>query len=124
MKRILITGSRDWTDWGAIHDAIWRAITVDGEQLHCPVVVTGGARGADQIAEAIAHELGLEVETHLVAWRPYGIYNPHAGKARNHTMVDLGADLCLAFIKNGSPGASHCAAAAEAAGIPTRRFEA
>jgi hypothetical protein len=39
-------------------------------------------------------------------------------------MVDLGADICLAFIKDQSAGASHCAARAIAAGIPTLKFTA
>jgi hypothetical protein len=39
-------------------------------------------------------------------------------------MVNLGADLVLAFIRNGSRGASHTADLAEQAGIETRRFTA
>lgn len=38
-------------------------------------------------------------------------------------MVDLGADLCLAFIYNDSNGASHTAKLAQRAGITTRIFE-
>jgi hypothetical protein len=37
---------------------------------------------------------------------------------RNQHMVSLGADLCLAFIANNSPGATGCMKMAHRAGIP------
>jgi len=38
-------------------------------------------------------------------------------------MVRLGAQLCLAFIKDNSHGASHCSDLAEKAGIDIVKFE-
>lgn len=105
-----------------------------------PMALVSGAcpTGADQLCEEAAEALGWRIERHPADWpaaclssckpghrrtRQGGSsYCPAAGVYRNQAMVDLGADLCLAFIHNGSSGASHCAAAAEAAGIDTRRY--
>lgn len=88
-------------------------------------LVHGDARNGDRDFARIAQRLyGWTPEPHPAIWRPNGVYNPQAGLVRNRKMVELGADLCLAFIKNGSRGASHCAGLAEEAGIPTRRFTA
>lgn len=127
MKRILITGSRDWENYDKLS---WELGIAVGELVKANpgltrkdvVLVHGGARGADTFAAELALSRGLTVECHTPAWRPYGIYNPQAGKVRNQQMVDLGADICLAFIRNNSRGATHCADAAERAGIPVRRF--
>ncbi|MGH8878010.1 MAG: hypothetical protein ACRD0P_11805, partial [Stackebrandtia sp.] len=45
-----------------------------------------------------------------------------AGPARNAAMVHTRPALCLAFIRDHSRGASHCADLAERTGIPTRRY--
>lgn len=127
--RILITGSRTWTDadtiGAAIYDALYDARARDVTIVHgaCP-------RGADQIAAEFceseaAHfdNAGAQLveERHPADWDRLG---KRAGFVRNAEMVELGADLCLAFIKDGSRGASHTASLAERAGIPTRRWSA
>lgn len=125
MKRLLITGSRDWTNSLAVAMAIYDArLRLSVAPESCVLVSGNCPTGADEIAETYARLNGYSVELHPVVWRPYGIYNPHAGHARNSEMVALGADVCLAFIRDGSPGASDCARKAEAAGIPTVRYEA
>ena len=111
--RILITGSRDWDDDAAIWEAL--ALT-DAREWH--TLVSGACpTGADRIAEHVAETFRWTVERHPADWsRGRG-----AGPERNAHMVSLGADLCLAFIKNNSRGASGTADMAEAAGIPTVR---
>lgn len=125
MRRILITGSRDWPSHHLVIDILEGEVTRHPEGV---VVVHGGARGADSYAaqwcryQPIFATRVLE-EEHPVNWRPYGIYNPMAGRVRNQEMVDAGADVCYAFIYRGSPGATHCAERAAAAGIPVVRIE-
>lgn len=46
-----------------------------------------------------------------------------AGPRRNAAMVELGADLALAFLRQRSRGASGCAGLAARAGFPVRRWE-
>lgn len=89
------------------------------------VVVHGDCpSGADRIARSWSYDAGVYDERHPARWRPNGIYNPQAGLLRNRRMVERGADICLAFIKDGSRGASHCARLAEEAGILVNYYRA
>jgi hypothetical protein len=119
--RVLITGSRDWNDELTIESALAMAV-----YQKVPATIVHGAcpTGADAIASqwTRAHRvIGLTEEMHPAHWRWHG---RAAGPRRNAEMVNLGADICLAFIRNGSRGASHTAGLAEQAGIPTRRWTA
>lgn len=119
--RILVTGSRDWTDRQTVWDAlapIARALPADQDL----VLVHGGCpTGADAMCDEWARGFGAVIEVHPANWAKHG---RAAGPIRNAEMVNAGADLALAFIKNGSRGASHTASLAEAAGIPTKRYTA
>lgn len=116
--RILVTGSRSWTN----RDAIRRALEATLEQcagdffedISEVTVVHGAARGADRIAGEIAAELGCTVEAHSADWDRHG---RAAGPIRNVEMIRLGADILLAFPMGPSVGTRHCMAAAKAAGI-------
>ena len=119
--RVLVTGSRTWDDTLCISFELGLAIGQSGRPLEDVVVVSGGCpTGADAVAERVAEAYNYRVERHPADWESYG---KSAGHRRNAEMVALGADICLAFIRNGSRGATHCASAAEKAGIPVRRFE-
>lgn len=119
--RVLVTGSRLWTTPADIYKALDEYLAADPNLI----VVHGACRtGADAHADAWCRRMSVAVERHPARWRPHGIYNPQAGLVRNRAMVELGADVCLSFIRDGSRGASHCARLAEEAGIPVRRFTA
>lgn len=121
MTRLLVTGSRTWTNMQVMRNELIRAYR-DLNNLGEVILVHGGAAGADTMAGRIWMSGHLPVEVHEANWKTNGIFFSGAGRARNMKMVHLGADLCLAFIKNNSRGASHCAQAAEDAGIPVRIF--
>jgi hypothetical protein len=130
--RILVTGSRDWEDQLAVSEAIHNATGGDIQGLtivygHCPT-------GADHFADMLAWRLGLHPERHPANWSgpcrsecppghrregryPGVTYCPKAGHYRNQDMVDLGADIVLAFQRNRSRGTQDCIDRARAAGL-------
>lgn len=114
LRRVLVTGSRTWSDTHVIRAAL-------AEVWHPEAVLVSGAcpRGADSLAEQWWTSWDGQVERHPADWAQHG---RGAGFRRNAAMVELGADICLAFIRDCSAGASHTADLAEAAGIPTRRY--
>lgn len=111
--RLLITASREWTDVERIHRTL---NTIRNRPL---TVVHGGARGGDRIAAQWARDTeGVFEEAHPVsreAWR----FSRQAGLERNSFMVNMGADLCIAFWLNHSSGTRDCMSKAIDAGIPT-----
>lgn len=130
MTRILVTGSRYWRDTEAIRIALAEVWHPDA------VLVNGYAKGADTLAYSCWRGWGGQTEAYPADWhgpcraecqpghrRPSSAARsicPAAGNYRNQRMVDLGADLCLAFPLPDSRGTRDCIRRAEAAGIPVR----
>ena len=140
--RLLVTGSRDWTDWQTAGEAFAEYLVSlpAGSTL---IVVHGDAPGLDEIADKWARsptiaarypEYTILPEPHPADWchcreecdhpprvrRDGTPYCPAAGGYRNQGMVDVGADYCLAFPLAESRGTWDCARRAKRADIPTR----
>ena len=129
--RILVTGSRNLTDYNKVVMAISAAL----ETLYANkpedkkiVIVHGGAKGADTLAgdfvsqaRAYLKNLGYTIkeEIHKADWDNVGKY---AGPIRNQRMVDSGADICVAFPEKESKGTKDCIRRAERAGIPVEIY--
>lgn len=135
--RILVTGSREFDDLAAVRRTL-EAVTAGRRRPH--TVVHGAARGADHLASLAARLSGWNIESHAAAWtapclpecepncrktRDDGTsYCRAAGWYRNQHMVDLGADVVVAFFKAGARnnGTRDCVRRAQAAGIPVHPY--
>ncbi|MEV8638969.1 DUF2493 domain-containing protein [Streptosporangium sp. NPDC051023] len=111
--RILVTGSRRFTDAAVLEAALldtWHDVVALGGTI---VIVHGHARGADRLADAWACRNGVEVERYPADWAT----GRGAGPRRNAAMVALGADLVIAAPQGRSLGTRDCMRRAAQAGI-------
>lgn len=128
--RILITGSREWDNHKSIYHRI--AEVIDAWIMDHPgidrakplgwVTIVHGAcpKGADKIADIFSESvLRKEAEKYPADWRVFG---KSAGFKRNLRMVNTMPDVCLAFIRDNSKGATMCRDMAKRSGIPTETF--
>lgn len=118
MRRVIVTGSRDWVARIPIWNALYSEITQYPEGI---IVVHGGAEGADGIADRWAwgmHRVGHNVRPEV--HKPdYEQYSPiRAPLVRNRKMAELGAAVCHAFPIEGGTGTRHMMTRCFAAGIP------
>lgn len=119
-NRVLITGSRVFNDPQKMHDALSEQYRIYGPMT----IVHGAARGADSLAGdwgKSAKEIGLdvEVEVHPADWGQHG---KAAGFIRNQKMVDLGANIVLAFPRGKAAGTRHAMKIARIAGLKIKEL--
>jgi hypothetical protein len=117
LTRVLVTGSRGWTDEARIRAAF---AAVEERTPRPWILVVGDARGADQLARKEAALRGWETEMWIADWDRYG---RRAGFRRNAEMVERGADLALAFWDGQSRGTAHAMQLCRAKGIFLEVFE-
>ena len=136
--RVLVTGSRTWTDETPVRHAFTLVNQRNVNPLWPVTLIHGDANGLDKMVARIARdEFGWTVETYPAEWSKHDFtHRTHscpgwhegkpvckmAGHRRNSDMVATRADVCFAFIKYQSAGATGCAKLAEAAGIPTEYY--
>lgn len=117
-ERVLVTGSREWTNITVIKLAICRVVDERGVE----VVIHGACRGADRIAGVVARRMGIAVEPYPAKWKVYG---NAAGPIRNRQMLREGKPtLVLAFHNSidTSTGTRDMLEIADAAGVPWRGY--
>jgi len=118
--RVLITGSRNWEGRWAERELglILDTLELLADFLNSPLIIVHGdcPTGADALADRWARSRDYEPEIHPANWVTGG---KGAGLFRNSHMVNLGADMCIGFLRDSSKGTTDCLTKAKAAGIPT-----
>ena len=97
MIRLVIFGSRDFDDYELLDEWVQSFIGVHGTPDE---IVSGTARGADQLGELWARENGVPVKRFPAEWDKYG---NSAGHRRNAVMAEY-ATHALGFWDGQSKG--------------------
>lgn len=108
--RVLVCGSRSWTDF----DTIYYRLSSLVRDYPDVVIVEGGAKGADTIARQVAEDFQVDTEEYLPDWEKY---KKQAGFKRNIQMLETKPDLVLAFWDGKSKGTRHIITEAKERGI-------
>jgi len=120
--RVLICGGRDFTDKKLFHKTMIEIDpSTDEQKLGDPelVVIHGGAKGADLLADEWAVVNWKSIERYLPDYKRYG---PKAAPViRNQEMIDGGKpDLVIAF--PGGRGTADMVRRAKKANIPVKEI--
>lgn len=84
-RAVIVCGSRDWTDYDTIWDALRRRCERHGEFT----VIHGAARGADRLAGQAGRHQSLPVVEFPADWNKHG---RAAGPIRNQAMLEAALD--------------------------------
>lgn len=99
MIKIIVAGSRDFSNYSLLKDKLDRA----KEHFGIFEVVSGTANGADSLGERYAEENNLPIKRFPADWDQYG---KSAGYIRNEEMAEY-SDGCIVFWDGESKGTKH-----------------
>lgn len=123
---LLIAGSRTFTDYELMDRKLSKILDRVGVEFSQIVLVHGGARGADSLADRLAHKCGWEVKVFPADWNQFG---KSAGYRRNREMHEFLAKHknrgCVCFWDGKSRGTQHNFELCKEFGTPLRviRFD-
>lgn len=100
--RVIVAGSRTFKSYPRLRAALDHYL-VNKLKTHDVVIISGTARGADQLGEQYAQERGLKCLQFPAEWDKYG---KAAGYRRNEQMAQV-ADALIAFWDGQSRGTTH-----------------
>jgi hypothetical protein len=93
--KLAVVGSRGFCDYN-----LMKAVLSD---YGISMIISGGARGADALAELYAKDMGIEFKVIPAEWDKYG---KSAGFIRNQEIIKE-CDECVAFWDGQSRGTAH-----------------
>lgn len=96
-KKLAVVGSRTITDYNIVKELL------DKQKDNISLIVSGGAKGVDILAEQWANENGISVKVFIAEWDKYG---KRAGFIRNKEIIEE-CDVCLAIWDGISKGTEH-----------------
>ncbi len=114
--KLAIVGSRTFNDFGLLLDFILEYFW-DGLNLKFKIeeIMSGGAKGADSLAERFANDYEIKLTVFKPDWHKYG---KSAGFKRNQQIINA-CDMVLAFWDGKSRGTQDTIEKAKRAKKPT-----
>lgn len=109
--RVVIAGSRGITNY----EVIVKAVAASGFDI--TTVISGTARGVDQLGEEYAKRNNIPVERYPAQWKVNGKLDKSAGYKRNAIMIRV-ADAVIAIWDGVSPGTKSTIDLADRQGVP------
>ncbi|WP_428380904.1 DUF2493 domain-containing protein [Nevskia ramosa] len=105
--KVAVIGSRSFADRVLLTQTL--------DQMEISVLISGGAKGADQLAQSYAESKRIQVEIYKPDWR----IGRGAGPVRNAKIIEA-CDQVVAFWDGESAGTKDAVAKARAKGRPVK----
>lgn len=117
MFTLLVAGSRDYADYAEFEKVMDKLLSNQTEVQ----IVSGGARGADHMAEVYSATRHIKIKVFPADWKQYG---KSAGYRRNRQMHEFLANFknrgCILFWDGKSKGTQHNIGLADEFDTPLR----
>lgn len=101
--KVIVAGGRDFIDYEKLKNSIFTRLRAFGQDKEAPTIISGTARGADQLGEKFAAEFNCGLKRMPADWNRHG---KAAGYLRNVEMAKE-ADMLIAFWDGCSKGTGH-----------------
>ena len=104
MTYYLVAGSRSFDDYDLLSKELDQLRNNDPDIC----IVSGGAKGADSLAERYANEHGLNLKVFSANWAKYGRSAGYIRNAKMHKFISSFENrICIAFWDGASKGTAH-----------------